>query len=249
MPDCKIVVFQKMLRSALFCLCVSSLLFACTNGEKPQESRAPEYGESYQAGVAIDEQELTPERDSFDKSRAAPSIESLMITPGAPRPGDDLVIEIKANISGDDASLIFSYEWHHNGQLLVGHYGDTLATEKFRKGDKIEVVATVRDLYSLGETARSASVILRNRRPQILSEPAGTRGNTFTYAVLAEDPDGDTLHYSLEKSPPGMLVDAVTGVIEWTLPRPFAPTLVLIRVSDGDDFTTQEFTMSPPSGE
>ena len=40
-------------------------------------------------------------------------------------------------------------------------------------------------------------------------------GYLFSYKVVAEDPDGDTLEFSLDAAPEGMTIDSATGTISW----------------------------------
>jgi hypothetical protein len=90
----------------------------------------------------------------------------------------------------------------------------------------------------------------QNRSPAINSTAAtgatGTRA--YAYQVLATDPDGDLLTYSLTKSPMGMKIDANTGKIDWTPPQPHHDGMlypVEVTVSDGKGGeTTQSFSIS-----
>ncbi len=89
-----------------------------------------------------------------------------------------------------------------------------------------------------------------NHAPAIVSTPLAQAlsNQLYTYAVVAEDPDGDTLTYSLDVSPSGMTIDASSGLISWT------PTAVqngehsiIVRVEDGaGGFDTQNFVLTVP---
>lgn len=83
--------------------------------------------------------------------------------------------------------------------------------------------------------------------PEILSNPAtvASIGVAYFYLPLAQDPDGDTLVFSLVTSPDGAQIDQTTGTIHWTPSsaqvgdHPF-----LLRVEDGrGGFATQLFTV------
>jgi hypothetical protein len=65
----------------------------------------------------------------------------------------------------------------------------------------------------------------------------------YTYNVVATDTDGDTLTYSLTSNPTGMTIDSSTGAISWT-PNAVGDYNVTIKVSDGDLFDTQAFTIT-----
>ena len=57
-----------------------------------------------------------------------------------------------------------------------------------------------------------------NNSPVITSGPisTGASGETYSYRVLARDPDaGDLLTYSLVAGPTGMSINPATGLISW----------------------------------
>ncbi len=59
------------------------------------------------------------------------------------------------------------------------------------------------------------------------------------------DPDGDTLTFSLDGSPPGMTIDSPTGLIEWNLSSESNDSFqVRIIVSDGDSKAFQGFSLN-----
>ena len=43
-------------------------------------------------------------------------------------------------------------------------------------------------------------------------------GKVLTHQLKATDPDGDPITYSLKSAPQGMLIDASTGLVTWTVP-------------------------------
>ncbi|MDO8540341.1 MAG: LamG-like jellyroll fold domain-containing protein [Opitutaceae bacterium] len=68
---------------------------------------------------------------------------------------------------------------------------------------------------------------------------------TYRYAVSATDPDGDALVFSLTQAPPGMTIDAATGVLTWIVDRAKAGTYPLtIQARDpGGLLDTQSYTL------
>ena len=42
-------------------------------------------------------------------------------------------------------------------------------------------------------------------------------GKNISYQIVATDPDGDTLSYSLLDPPAGMVIDSSTGIINWQI--------------------------------
>lgn len=87
-----------------------------------------------------------------------------------------------------------------------------------------------------------------NEPPAITSTPptVATEGSPYHYPVGASDPDGDTLAYSLDAAPPGMAVDAASGLIVWTPADGQAGAHgVTARATDpGGLFATQSFTIT-----
>ena len=77
-------------------------------------------------------------------------------------------------------------------------------------------------------------------------------GETYLYAVDATDADGDTLSYFLDQGPAGMIIDPVTGLLQWT-PVSSADVgyhTVSVRVEDGtggSDTQTWNLLVSPAS--
>jgi len=57
-----------------------------------------------------------------------------------------------------------------------------------------------------------------NTPPKIVSVPTtqAAQEQSYTYTVVATDPEGDPLHFSLGVRPDGMTIDADTGAITWT---------------------------------
>jgi len=91
-----------------------------------------------------------------------------------------------------------------------------------------------------------------NQPPLITSRPLteAAVGQTYLYAVGANDADGDTLSFSLNQAPAGMTIDADTGQMVWT-PQPAdvgnQDAEVLVSDSAGG-FATQRFTIAVLAG-
>ena len=85
-----------------------------------------------------------------------------------------------------------------------------------------------------------------NNPPVITPIPDATItvGETFTYPVVATDPEGNALTYSLTTNPStDMSIDENSGVINWT-PTAIGSYEVTVEVSDGSESTTQSFTIT-----
>lgn len=103
-----------------------------------------------------------------------------------------------------------------------------------------------------GETF-TITVLQPNQPPQITSAPVttATAGRPYSYDVDATDPDpGDLLTYALSTAPPGMTIDATTGVIQWTpVVNQVGVHTVTVQVKDRGDLTAQQsFHVTVPQG-
>jgi len=83
-----------------------------------------------------------------------------------------------------------------------------------------------------------------NRAPVITSTPVTSviLGENYAYTVVANDPDGDVLTYSLSTFPDGMTINSTAGAINWT-PTAAGSEDVVVEVSDGQLSATQSFTI------
>jgi YVTN family beta-propeller protein len=85
----------------------------------------------------------------------------------------------------------------------------------------------------IGSAHPFASLSKLNYTPVIYSQPVipATVGVPYAYNVLATDPLPDILTYSLLSAPPGMTIDHLTGLIEWTPPA-IGDYEVIVKVKD-----------------
>ncbi len=92
------------------------------------------------------------------------------------------------------------------------------------------------------------SVPVSNSKPVISSKPAPQTvlASLYQYTVIASDPEGDTLSYSLILAPIGMSIDPTTGVVTWTSTVGQSGSHdVIIEVNDGQGgISTQSFTLT-----
>jgi hypothetical protein len=96
-----------------------------------------------------------------------------------------------------------------------------------------------------------------NDPPVIISKPPTTTRvwGSYSYDVDVQDPDGDTLSYSLIDKPDGMVIDVNTGLIEWrpdnTQDGEYEITVKVedaneIPASDNQSFTITVASLSSP---
>ncbi|MDD1750056.1 MAG: hypothetical protein LUO89_09300, partial [Methanothrix sp.] len=94
-----------------------------------------------------------------------------------------------------------------------------------------------------------AAAMAVNHPPLIQSAPVvnGAAGQAYRYALVATDPDGDKLAYSLAQGPTGMAIDPVTGVVTWAAPLQGSYNITL-RVDDGRAYTGQTYILAIAQG-
>ena len=86
-----------------------------------------------------------------------------------------------------------------------------------------------------------------NKLPVITSIPTITAkvGIEYSYNVLATDPNGDNLTYSLLAFPNGMTINSSTGLITWIPTESQVREYeVEVEVSDGELSVTQTFAVT-----
>lgn len=82
-----------------------------------------------------------------------------------------------------------------------------------------------------------------NAPPTILSQPPtlAVTWREYVYAVAAQDPEGNSLQFSLIAGPEGMNVERSTGVIRWLpIPEQIGQHAVIIRAADSSGNVAQQ---------
>jgi YD repeat-containing protein len=86
-----------------------------------------------------------------------------------------------------------------------------------------------------------------NHSPEITSTPSFTTNldKTYSYQLTGKDSDNDTLFWSLDNAPTGMVIDAQTGIVKW---NPTSTQLgthtIAVRLTDAYGlYVGQEYTL------
>jgi hypothetical protein len=173
---------------------------------------------------------------------------SITIDPELPRKNSTLQAKVEAADTEGD-TIAFSYQWIKNGTVLMGEASETLVDPTLKKGDKIALRVTPYDMKGTGEEVTSQEIVILNSAPIITSSPKGQKlkSNLYQYQVLADDPDGDPVTFSLTpSSPQGMTIDPQTGLIQWKVgPNDAGTHTIEVIAADGDGGKcTQKFTLT-----
>jgi hypothetical protein len=151
-----------------------------------------------------------------------PVIEWVGIEPYGASSSTDLHRAVKSS-DGDGDELSFSYEWSVNGEKVIDQEGPSLASEYFKRGDRVRLTVTPHDGIVWGDAVTSDALVITNGPPKIVSTPPEQLGRQgiYRYEVKAGDADGDSLRFSLQGDfPEGMTIDPETGVVEWEVVLP-----------------------------
>ena len=148
----------------------------------------------------------------------------------------EIVARIDASDPDQDA-LAFTYRWFKNGQPFPEAIGASLPAAGVGREDQLVLEVVASDGDSESPAVRSEAFTLHNMPPRFSSQPMlPDRGDVdFTYALAADDPDGDRLKFELMTAPPGMQIDS-RGVLSWRLPPVAArwgDAKVVVRATDG----------------
>jgi len=109
-----------------------------------------------------------------------------------------------------------------------------------------DVTLTVTDQGLLSATQTFTIAVAENLAPVISSLPVltGVGNQPYTYQVVASDPNGGPLTYSLDLGAPAGMTISATGLVAWT-PTAIGNFPVTVRATDlGGFFATQTFAIS-----
>lgn len=148
---------------------------------------------------------------------ANPEIDKVELDPPAAT-ASDFIRAVPVLKNPEVRFVTFTYRWFVNGDAVVGGDKKLLEKNQYKKGDSVYcLVNAVRGRYRSKEV-ESNEIVVGNSPPVIIYVPiAGFEiPGEFKYKIVAEDPDGDPLTYTLlEPQNTGIHLDPETGDMSW----------------------------------
>jgi hypothetical protein len=158
-----------------------------------------------------------PGKSKVVPALAKPEIDKVEIDPPAPT-SSDFIRAIPVLKNPGIRFVTYNYRWFVNGEAVVEGDKKLLDKKQFKKGDSVYCsVNAVRGRYQSKEV-ESKEIVVGNSPPVIIYVPiAGFEvPGEFKYQIVAEDPDGDPLTYTLlEPKNTGIQLDSETGDMSW----------------------------------
>lgn len=175
---------------------------------------------------------------------APPEIVLAKIQPEKPNKKDTVKITVEAK-DPDGDSVAIKYKWKRNNKDIPNAEGQTLSLSNFSKKDVITVDIMPFDGEAEGQ-GRIGRIEIFNSPPVITSTPSQISGSAYSYQVIAQDPDGDKISYTLSRGPSGMSIDSNTGMLKWTFTeKDSGDHSIEIKASDPDGAeSVQKFNLT-----
>jgi hypothetical protein len=169
---------------------------------------------------------------------ALPAVTDVRLEPQAPISGSEVrAVAVARDPDGDPLTL--KYQWHVDNVVMPGG-GDSLTLKGVRKGSWVHVEVTPNDGFADGAWTSSSRYRVVNAPPVVIGKPPTTipPSRVLSHSIVAEDPDGDPLTYTLVKGPEGATLSGAT--FTWKVNDRELDRLaeVVIRISDTDGAST-----------
>lgn len=164
--------------------------------------------------------EVTAQTEVLSIGNSRPRVRQVFVGPTPATAGDILIANAKVE-DWDGDSVQLSFRWYKNGTEIPAATESRLPPGIVRRGDKVAVAISGNDGTDQSDWTESPPVVIANSDPVITSQPSYemTPTGSYTYAIETKDADGDTpLRFELVEGPPGMTVDATSGVVSWKVP-------------------------------
>jgi len=202
-------------------LLITTLLFLFS-GSTPEEKAFHSAPQTAQTGPATPP--ASPGSPNLNTAPVPdrPAFSGIRILPLQPTRLDTLKADI-ATGTDTGKKRTYTYRWKINDKTVEGATGDTLKSDRLKKRDMVTVTATPHEGDQAGFPLESPIISIHSASPILELKAASQKrkvGESIEMQLLASDPDGDAVTFSLEvPTVEGMIIDKTTGKITWR-PRP-----------------------------
>ena len=176
---------------------------------------------------------------------APPRITQVHIEPTTGFADRSVRAEVEA-VDADQDAIRYHFKWWHDGTLLQEGESDIMRTSALSPGDTLIAEVIPYDAERQGHPFKSGPFIIGNSPPEITSSPSNAVSmGRYEYNVRAADPEGKPVLFRLETAPPGMVINRLTGELEWEPSPQMKGTYgvkVVVEDSDGGS-SFQEFML------
>jgi hypothetical protein len=161
--------------------------------------------------------ESAPVRVATRVANQMPVLQDLYLTPEDGAQPGQTVTAVPQGYDHDGDTLEYTFTWLLNDRPVRGADGPSFDTRALSRGDKLKVRVSVSDGELESPERESKAMDLANRPPRIAGAPVVEPTKSGVQGQLeAEDPDGDvSLRFRILEGPPGLHVDAVSGLLTW----------------------------------
>lgn len=169
---------------------------------------------------------------------ALPAVTDVRIEPLSPITGSEVRAVVQAQ-DPDGDTLTYKFQWYVDNLVVPGG-GASLILKGVKKGSLVHVAVTPNDGFADGAWKYSPRYRVLNALPVVKNQPPTTvpPSRVLIHTIVAEDPDGDPLAYTLVKGPAGMALSGATLTWEVSDRDLDKPAEVVIRISDDDGAST-----------
>ena len=169
--------------------------------------------------VAVVARDRTGESEPYEEqvtvANQPPSLRGVVFEPMGEVTSENGITASPHSFDPDGDDVTYQYLWTINGTRASTDTA-VLSAGRFKRGDEIVLEVVANDGEEDSEPLISDPISVANARPRIVSTPSGFGGDSFSYILQVEDPDGDrALRFRLTKGPEGMTIDDISGKISW----------------------------------
>jgi hypothetical protein len=155
---------------------------------------------------------LEPEDLPKEVINVAPVIRSLVFQTLNPTTNDSIRV-VALGFDAENERIRYRYSWKVNGEEIKTEGRAVFPAHRHKKGDVVHIEVIASDGTN-DSSASSLSTIIENSPPSWVEDSRSIK-QIDGHQLEAQDPDKESLLYSLEGAPEGMSIDPETGILSY----------------------------------